>query len=175
MGVSKKQIFFIVLLAFIYLLFSVYLRNTSLINTTLLSKYPLLFKLKLYTALFEGMLIMSKSDLILLPLLALLTATNLLLIVQKISLLRKVGNVHFVAGGGSLVGIISGGCASCGLPVVSLLGLGGSMSVLPFKGAELPYISLVLLSFSLYLLLKRKDAPVSQCAINEKKHVSRKK
>jgi len=75
-------------------------------------------------------------------------------LVRQIKLLRSVKNLHFVVGGNTLLGIAGSGCAACGLPVLSILGLSGSIIYLPFRGTELSYLAVILLSISFYLLLK---------------------
>jgi|GEM_PF-1621121 len=51
------------------------------------------------------------------------------------------------------------GCASCGslalISIVSLLGFGGALALLPFDGHEIPYFALVLLIISNYILLRQ--------------------
>jgi hypothetical protein len=59
-----------------------------------------------------------------------------------------------MVGGSSVLGIVGSGCAACGLPVLALLGLSGSVAYLPFQGTELSIISVVMLSISLYLMVK---------------------
>lgn len=143
------------LIAVFYLLFVVYIMNFVLINDVLTSGYPLFFKIKLFSALIIGIkTTMTTFNLFLLTVNALLTGIVLSLTFRKIMVLKKMGNIHLVAGGSSVLGIVSGGCVSCGLPLLSLFGVSGALLYLPFKGAELPFISLALLSFSLFFLIK---------------------
>ena len=129
--------------------------NFALINDVLTGGYPLLFKLKLFTALIMGIqTTMTTFNLFMLSINALLTGMVLSLTFRKIAILRKMGNIHLVAGGSSVLGIVSGGCVSCGLPLLSLFGVSGALLYLPFKGAELPFVSLLLLSLSLFFLIK---------------------
>lgn len=46
---------------------------------------------------------------------------------------------------GSLPGFLAGGCASCGVGVLSILGLGGVISSLPFQGNLLRFGGIVIL------------------------------
>ncbi len=158
---TRKLLVTSLLITLLYLLFVVYSMNSALINTVIVGNYSLGFKVKLFSALFLGLqTTMTNLNLLLLTINAMLTGLTLSLTVQKIGQLRKMGNIHLVAGGSSLLGIVSGGCVSCGLPLLSLLGLTGSLLYLPFKGAELPYVSLFLLSLSLVFLIRnnRKEA-----------------
>ena len=138
--------------------------NLSILNSTLFGSYSLIYKLKILFTLLEGMWTsMSGSSIVILILVALLTGANFTLLFGKIREMKSFKGVHFVVGGNSLLGIIGSGCATCGLPILSLLGLGGSIMYLPFHGAELSYISFVLLIISLYLLNKNNS---KSCAVS---------
>lgn len=168
MGLSKRFILSTIIIAAAYLLFTTYLRNLALVNSTLIDGTALSYKMRLFTALLEGLATtMTTLGLFTMIVTGLLIGVNLTLVAQKAMVLKRTGRVHFVAGGSSLLGIVGGGCASCGLPVISLLGLSGSILYLPFKGAELPYVSIVLLLFSLFFLLKT-DKKAQVCKIDNK-------
>ena len=112
-------------------------------------------KLVLLFALLSGMwTAMSGVGLILLFATAILTGANLTLLVRQIKMLRRAQNLHFVVGGNTLFGVAAAGCTACGLPLLSILGLSGSVLYLPFRGVELSYLAVILLSISFYLLLK---------------------
>lgn len=87
---------------------------------------------------------------------------------QKVSLLRHAKSLQFVTGGGTILGIAGAGCASCGLPVLSFLGLGGSF--LPFGGEGFLYLSLALLLISVYLLLKSNAQLMCTPKLSSKHH-----
>ena len=147
-----------------------YLHNASLVNTTFIMTAPIIYKLKIFTFLIQGLgTTMTGINLFVLVLNGILIGLNVTLIFQKIVLLKQVGNVSFVAGGSSLLSIVGGGCAACGLPVISLFGLSSVIVYLPYRGAELPYISLFLLFGSLVLLL-RNNTLSKVCAVKEKKY-----
>jgi len=157
-----------IIITVFYLLLFTYLRNINLINATLIDGTPMSYKFKLFSALIQGLgTSMTAWGLTIMLITGFLTGLNLTLVWKKIVLLKQTGKIHFVAGGSSLLAIVGGGCASCGLPVLSLLGLGGSVLYLPFKGAELPYISLGLLAISLFFLLRNGKA-AKACSIEEK-------
>ena len=170
MELSKRFIVSTLLIATFYLLFTTYLRNLSLVNSTLVSGFPLIYKIKLFTALLQGMTTTKTSfALSLMVITGLLTGANISLVAQRVTQLRKAGRVHIAAGGSSLLGIVGGGCASCGLPILSLLGLSGSVLYLPFKGAELPYISIGLLVTSLFFLVRTDKKAAKSCKIIDNK------
>ena len=136
--------------------------NSSLARDTLVGGYGLDYKITVLISLLQGMwTAMSGSGVIMLFLIALLTGANLTLLFSKVRLLKNNKKLRLVVGGNSLLGIVGSGCAACGLPILSLLGLGGSVIYLPYRGAELSYVSLVLLSVSLYFLLKNLNQACS--------------
>jgi len=77
------------------------------------------------------------------------------MVIQRFQAIRASGKMGFVVGGSSLLGIVGSGCASCGLPILAFLGLSGAIFYLPFKGFELSVLAIILLSVSLYSLIKQ--------------------
>ncbi len=170
MDITKKILLSSLIIALLYLLFIVFVMNSSLLGTTLFGNFPLTFKLKLFLALLQGLTTtMTTTNLIFLVINACLTGITISLTFRKIFFLRQMGNIHVVTGGSAILGIVSGGCVSCGLPLLSLLGLSGSLLYLPFKGAELPLISILLLSLSLFFLL-RSQKKEDSCEIPRSKN-----
>ena len=142
--------------------------NFFLVKDSLLGNYPIFYKVKILFSLLLGMWTsMTLPSLLVLFIIALLTGANITLILKKISTLKKFGKLQLVVGGNTLLGVIGSGCATCGLPVISLLNLSGSLIFLPYHGAELSYLSFILLSISLYMLIKSRN---QSCTINYEKH-----
>ena len=140
--------------------------NVRILKDTLWGDYDVTYKLKLLFSLLKGMwTAMSGPGLTVLFLVALLTGANLTLFFGKVNLLKNNKNLRLVVGGNSLLGIVGSGCAACGLPILSLLGLSGSVMYLPFRGAEISYISLILLMVSFYLLIKNSN---QTCTLEKK-------
>lgn len=163
---SKKFLISTIIIACLYIVLAIYLMNTTLLKSTLLGEYSITYKFDLLIALLGGMwTAMSRFGLSMLVLTALLTGANLTLIAQRAVSLKSSGKVHFIAGGSSLLGFIGSGCAACGLPILALLGLSGSIIYLPFRGAELSVISVALLSLSFYLMT-RNESKNNVCEIN---------
>ncbi|PIX68732.1 hypothetical protein COZ40_01760 [Candidatus Roizmanbacteria bacterium CG_4_10_14_3_um_filter_39_13] len=154
-------------ITFLYIIVITYSMNVRILRDTLFGDYDTLYKLRLLFSLLQGMwTAMSGSGLVMLFLIALLTGANLTLLFSKIKMLKNSKRLRLVVGGNSLFGIVGSGCAACGLPILSLLGLGGSVMYLPLRGVELSYISFILLSVSLYLLLKNSNQACSLANIN---------
>lgn len=144
-------------IAAIYIVLTIYLMNFRLVKNTLLGSYPLNYKSALLLDLLGGMWTsMTLGGLLLLIVNAVLTGLNASFLVSSLKTLKAQGKIRLVIGSSSLFGIVGSGCASCGLPVLALLGLGGSFSFLPMRGKEISYISIVILLVSLYLLIKTK-------------------
>lgn len=168
MTLFSKRIFFqTVLIGVLYLILVIYFMNISLVKDTLIGSYPVTYKIKLLFALLEGMwTAINRIELAVLIGIAFLTGANLSLLWQKIRSFGNLKKVHVVGGGGSLLGIAGSGCAACGLPIISLLGLSGSIAYLPFHGQELLYISFLLLSVSLISLI-RSNKKEQECFVAE--------
>ncbi len=154
----------IITISSLYLLFVTLLMNSGLVRDTIVGSYAISYKFQLLASLMQGMWTsMSPSGLIILFLIAVLTAVNLTLVFEKIRAQKTFDKLQVVVGGNSIFGILGSGCVACGLPILSLLGLSGSLIYLPYRGVELSYLSLALLSASLYLLIKNRN---QACAIN---------
>ena len=155
------------LIATAYLVIITFLMNSNLLITTLVGNYDIDYKFKIFTSLFLGMWnSMSGTGFALLIVTAILTGINLSLLGKKLKNLKKQGNLKLVVGGSTLIGIVGSGCASCGLPILALLCLSGSIAYLPFRGMELSYLSVILLLFSLYQLIKANNK--NECEIVKK-------
>ncbi|EKE06318.1 MAG: hypothetical protein ACD_19C00017G0018 [uncultured bacterium] len=153
------------IIALFYFVLVTLLMNSSLVKNTFLGDYGIEYKIKIIVGLTYGMWTsMSGIGLFLLTTTAILTGINLSLLSQKIKDLKAQGNLRIIVGGSSLFGIIGSGCAACGLPILALLGLSGSIAYLPLRGMELSYLSVLLLSLSFYLLIKQNR--VNNCNIN---------
>lgn len=166
---SSKFIIPTLIIGSIYVVFTTYLMNARLVIEALIGPFSLSYKASLMLALIGGMwTAMSGNGLVLLFATAILTGANLTLLWRQITILRKAENLHFVVGGNTLLGLVGSGCAACGLPVLSILGLSGSIIYLPLRGQELSYLAVVLLSISFYLLL-RSVFEKEYCVIPNKK------
>lgn len=156
-------------IAAVYTILTIYLMNFRLVRYTIIGNYPLSYKSELLLDLLGGMWTsMTKQGLLLLVTTALLTGIDLSLLVSRLKDLKKQGNVRLVVGGSSLLGIVGSGCAACGLPILALLGLSGSVAFLPLRGMELAYLSVLLLLVSFYILTKTNAQ--QSCNINVNKH-----
>lgn len=163
---SKKIIIPTVIVAVFYVVATIYLMNVGLVKDTIFGSHSLSYKWNLLIALLAGMwTAMSKLSLFLLVVIAILTGANLTLVVQRLEAIRASGKMSFVVGGSSLLGIVGGGCASCGLPILAFLGFSGAVFYLPFQGLELSILAIILLLVSLYSLIKQRANQIV-CAVD---------
>ncbi|MDP3763620.1 MAG: hypothetical protein Q8Q92_03150 [bacterium] len=167
---SEKIIIPTLLIAALYVMVTVYLMNTGLVKDTIFGAHSISYKWNLLIALLAGMwTVMSKLSLMLLIIVAILTGANLTLVVQRLQAIRASGKMSFMVGGSSLLGIVGSGCASCGLPILAFLGISGAIFYLPFQGLELSVLAIVLLSVSLYSLIKQRTKQ-TVCAVDYLAH-----
>jgi hypothetical protein len=106
---------------------------------------------------------------------ALLFGINVAMIVYYMRRNKEMnGNSAGVAGAG-FGGLVSGffgiGCAACGTlilgPVLTLIGAGGLLALLPFGGEEFGFIGVGLLGFSIFLIAKKITTP-AVCKVDKK-------
>lgn len=163
---SFKFIATALIIALFYLILSVYLMNWSLVLDTIFGQFPLSYKIELLINLLQGVgSVMSSFNLISLIIISFLTGMNLTLIASRLASLGKSGNLQLMVGGSSFFGLTGSGCIACGLPILTFLGLGGSIAYLPFKGSEISIIAITLLAISIYLIVKSGNLKQT-CAIN---------
>lgn len=153
---SKNNKF--ILIAFIssisYTSLATILINYKSYTSFLFNDYPLLAKTKIIFLIFAGTFqAMGVRDVFLLLIIAFLFGVNIALVINKITFLKKQGSVHLTFGVGLLT-LVATGCASCGLSLVSLVGLTGVLVALPFHGLELYILSFFILLTSLFYNLQ---------------------
>ena len=153
---SWKSLLGVLLIALLYVLLSGILLSLTLISNILASGFALEYKVKfLFFLLTEFWQTLVPVDQILLFLNALLTGLNILLIAKTLSSLKHKGKIRFSVGGATIVTLITSGCASCGVSVVSILGISSTLSFLPFHGMELHILATILLVVSLLYMMRQ--------------------
>ncbi len=158
----KKVIFSTLFFALVYLLIAFSLPNRLLLWSTLTGDYNASYKHTLLLSILWGDIRMqSLFPLLLLILTALLVGCNLALFLKEIRRLRRQGTIGLTVGGGTLLGIAITGCSSCGFSLLSLLGLGASLSVIPFPEVTLRLIAIVLLTASTFYILKKLQREIA--------------
>lgn len=151
-----RYAFTIFIIAFFYSALIAYSINYRLVFEIMIGDYSLLFKIKILFELLKGLkTALSGLDFLLLVITALLSGINIALIVRSFNFIRGSGNVKFIAGGGTILGFISSGCASCGFSLLSVLGIGSVFALLPFGNYTLYTLSIISLLFSGFYMLKK--------------------
>ena len=157
-------------IAVLYVIATVYLMNAGLVKDALFGVHSFDYRVGILIALLGGMwTAMSTFSLILLVTVATLTGLNLVLTLEQLRTIQSSGKMHLAIGGSSVLGIVGSGCASCGLPILALLGFGGAAAYLPFRGVELSFVAIILLSVSLYVLIKGRTQQ-AYCVVNPLKY-----
>ena len=158
-------------IAWMYGIFVLFLINSALVFDTIIGPFSRTYKTDLLLSIPGATWIMMETlERIPLLLTALLTAMNLVFGFHAIRKLGKIKNLHVAAGGSSILAIAGNGCSSCGLSIISLLGLSGVLAVLPFRGIEISYLAVFLLCISLYFMIKSQKS-IQACAIMARKKV----
>lgn len=155
---SLETFLWIILIGFLYLFTLSLLLNYQLIAHIIAAGFPLLSILSLVGSLLLGSFTtMSAEPLTLCAFLlnAALVGLNLVLVVKAFRGLEKGKRIYVSLGGTTLFALVTAGCTSCGISLLSVLGLSATLAFLPFHGAELRIISLVLLTLSAFYVIKK--------------------
>lgn len=144
------------IITFLYFAFSVLVLNYRFLEASFLGNNPLSYKLKVIYVLLQGSYsAFSTLDFSLLILTSVLVGVNLVLVIKIIKELSEDrGKLTFVVGGSGLIGVAVAGCTSCGFSLLSIIGLGGALSFIPFGGLGLHTFIIALLLISLVYSLR---------------------
>lgn len=153
---SLKSLLIIFLISGFYFSFSVLLLNYRLVLQTVFGNFPLNYKTTLLSELvFGAYSALNTFDFLATLLASVLVGANILIVFKSLKALKKTGGKLTLAVGGSAVlGVVIAGCASCGVSVLSLLGIAGAIAFIPFGGITLQLIAIILLIFSFWYSLK---------------------
>ena len=145
---GRKSLAVITLVALLYIVASVYAINRIIIFSTATGDFPLDYKISLLSSILTGSWQMySPTEAFLTVLIALLLGINIALVVKLMTSLRGKNGVRMSFGGSSLFALVSTGCPSCGVSILSLVGI--SSPLLPLQGVALQVISVMLLAGSI--------------------------
>lgn len=149
---SPLYIFIALLMAFLMISFMVLIMNVSLIFSPIAPGYTIFDRIVLVFNLLGGLFtnntLISASLIIITSLLA---GINVALLAIKIKSLKAVSYKESgLSSSGTIASVMATGCSSCGISILSLLGIAGGLTFLPFGGIELGFIGLFLLLFSIY-------------------------
>ncbi len=153
---SLYSLIVVSIISFIYFSISVFLLNYRLVLSSVFGDYPLNFKFNILFQLLVGSYSAFEFfDFILLLVTSLLVGMNIFMIYKIVKSLSAPGvKLSVAVGGSSILGVFVVGCSSCGFSVLSLLGLAGALSFIPFEGMGIHLITAVLLILSLWYSIR---------------------
>ena len=150
-------------IAIIYIILSVYAINRTIIFSTIFGNAPIEYKTTLLSSILVGSWNMyTPVEAILTVIVAILLGINISLVIKVIRSLSGKKGVKMSFGGSSLLAVASAGCPSCGVSILSLVGI--STPLLPLQGIPLQIASAALLAASIAYTLHRLGQP-SVCEI----------
>lgn len=151
---KAKEISFIIFIAFLYTSFVAILPNWKFLGLVFFGSYPTISKLRIFFDTLQSLWTReSHLDFWVLIASSILVGLNLVFVVKTLHQIENSGKLKLSVGGITLLSVVTSGCASCGLSILSLLGL--SFSFLPFHGLELHVVSILLLIFSLWYMTNK--------------------
>ena len=164
---NKRNIIGTLLIAGAYILVSVYSTNWSLVGDALFGDNSFSYTRSILWFLLVGIgTSMSAWSIVLLVVIALLTGFNLMLLIQRFQSIKASGGMQVMVGGGSLLALVGSGCASCGLPILALIGFSGAIAYLHCGGMEISFLARGLLVLSVVVLL-RSSQQAEVCIIKK--------
>lgn len=144
--------------ALLYYFLEVYLFNRELINQTLSEAYSLTYKTSILGQLTLGYLAMFPlTQMLFILLTTLLVGLNIALLIALLQTMQQGGRMKVSFGGASLLAVVSTGCPSCGLTVLSFLGPSGGVVAGMFHSPLAQLIMIVLLGASIGYSLVRLE------------------
>lgn len=148
-------LFLTLLVILLYLLLPAILINHMLLTLIVTGNDPIGFKTAFILTLFLGTFtILPPIEVIFTLLTAVLLGINISLLVHAAKILTTQKKVSVTVGGASLLALAGTGCASCGISILSILGI--STAFLPIHGGGFLIVSSALLLLSLFIFLKNK-------------------
>ncbi|HYM65250.1 MAG TPA: hypothetical protein VES68_02090 [Candidatus Sulfotelmatobacter sp.] len=153
---NPNSLLIIFIFSFIYYCLSVLLINFRLIQSFVFGNNLIFYKLVILKELILGAYsALGQRDFILLIISSLLVGANLLILFKTLKSLKAYGGkLSLTVGGTTVLGILVAGSCSCGFSLLSVLGIAGALSFLPFGGLEIHLFVIALLGFSFWYSLK---------------------
>ncbi|MBI2545515.1 MAG: hypothetical protein HYW22_02910 [Candidatus Aenigmarchaeota archaeon] len=104
-------------------------------------------------------------QLVLMVAIAVMGGINISMIIFKFLVTRNVDGINFTSFGGLVGSTFGAGCPACSTSLLSILGVSGGLSVLPFKGVEITSLGLLVLVISFYFT-SRSISECEKCKIS---------
>ena len=152
---KPKYILLAAIIAIMTFLLFLFLSNVPLFTQALIINPDLLFVLSVYRSVITTILIAPGAlPIILMILVSIFTGIDLSMIIFKIKNTTVANPNEFSSIGASILAAFGAGCPACATSLLSLIGVAGGLSILPFGGMEVTSTSLVLLIASFYFISK---------------------
>lgn len=161
---TKRAISITISVAVLYFLIFVLLPNIPMLGIILQRNDEFSFKWMLFSDVVSGAITsLSLPDLLITLCTAFLFGVNCYLFWDSFTLLKKSKKVTLSFGGAGFLGLAASGCSSCGISILSVLGLTSAFSNLPFHGREVQMVTIILLGISIVIAYKRRN---QACLLN---------
>ncbi len=138
-----------------------YILNVAIVNVeNLISFYNSLGFIAMMNFLLIASLgfgsLVTKFSLYTIFAISIMTGMLISLILYKFKFVKSLDSkkAGFFSGVGLFLGVLVPGCATCGIGLAAVLGLGASLAVLPFDGAEISLLALGVIGFSIFKVSK---------------------
>ena len=164
--INIRYIFIAALISTVIFAFAVLFPNWRLVTTIITSETAtftekISIPLSLFSSIGTNFSIISASYTVLISILfGINMAMNMYMFAQKATTIKQSGLATSM--GGVASGALGVGCASCGslllTSILPLVGMGGSIALLPFGGQEFGIIGVFILGLSIFLISKKMQA-----------------
>jgi hypothetical protein len=150
-----KELGVIILVTFFYTVIPVYLMNYQFAWYMLTQDSQFLHKLYVLFVMFEGLFtVFSATNVILLFVTGFLVGVNIVLLGKTAVKKKDALRLRAAVSGSGIAGLISTGCASCGLSAVSFFGIGSALGIIPLESTVLFICAIGISAYSVHLLLQ---------------------
>jgi hypothetical protein len=169
---NSRYLILALAIAFTILLFAVWIQNLDLIGHSLTASSmttgeKVIFLLSFLGSLQTNFTLLSASYTIAIAVLFGVNVAMLSFMIKKRKGRIKSGSTI----GGFISGILGIGCAACGsvilTPLLTFIGAGWLITVLPLRGGEFGILGVALLAYSVHLVAKKIQQPAT-CRIESK-------
>lgn len=151
---ERKYVFIGVLSMALWIVLGIAFTNIKTIINVLTMDLPFSLRLEaFFQALALSLSVYNKAPAFFLVATSMLVAVNISMIAYTAKKMPGAPKNSF-GFAGMVAGSVSSTCAACATSLLSLLGLSGAIFALPFKGAEIFLLSILLLTVSLYYTAK---------------------
>ena len=165
--VFRSGYYFLMMAAFAFLMmaFSVLIINISLVFSPISPSYGVLDRIMLVFNLLGGLFTNNTAlGIFIILTTSLLAGINVSLLFFKFRVLKSASyKEHSLGTSGATAGVLASSCSSCGISILSMLGVAGAFTFMPLGGLELGFLGIGLLLISIYLTSKS----ISKCEVRK--------